>query len=184
VNRTIYAATTAAALLLSTGIALAQAAPPSGPPPPSGPAAELQRSYGGVKGNIIKAAEKMPEEDYLYKPEPDIRTFARVINHVTEAQTRACGAVNHTALDTLPKVPADTASKAEIVAALKASFEACDTAYGSTTDANILEPVSLGKQTRSRNGLLWGIASHNNEQYATIALYMRLKNIPPPSIEK
>lgn len=165
-------------------MAMAQAAPPAGPPPPAGLAVEVQRNYAAVKENIIKSAEKMPEEGYSYKPEPDIRVFARVVNHVTEAQVRSCGAVNHTPADQLPKVPADTASKAEIVAALKASFAACDTAYGSATDANMVEVLSLGKASRTRAGLLWGNASHDNEQYATLALYLRLKGINPPSMEK
>ena len=34
---------------------------------------------------------------------------------------------------------------------------------------------------RSRIGLLWGNVSHDNEQYAQLATYMRLKNIVPPS---
>jgi DinB superfamily len=169
---------------MSTGVVMAQAAPPAGPPPPSGPAAEVQRNYAGVKANILKAAEKMPEADFSYKPEPDIRVFARVVNHVTEAQTRACGAANGTAPDALPKVPADTASKAEILAALKVSFDSCDKAYAAATDANFLEALPVGKFTRTRGGLLWGNASHDNEQYATLALYLRLKGIAPPSMEK
>jgi hypothetical protein len=33
-------------------------------------------------------------------------------------------------------------------------------------------------------GIAWGNVSHNNEQYATLALYMRLKGLVPPSSEK
>ena len=173
----------AATLLLATS-ALAQA--PAGVPAPpsglSGPAAEVQRAYAGYKKNILAAADKMPAEAYLYKPEPDIRTFARVVNHVAEAQFRSCGTVNGTT--PIAKPPADTADKAAIVAALQASFAECDKAMASATDANLLDMFSLGPAKRSRVGLLWGTASHDNEQYATLALYMRLKGIAPPSIER
>ena len=152
--------------------------------PPSGPAAEVQGSYERIKANVIKAAEKMPPEDYSFKPTPDIRAFARVVNHVTEAQFHSCGAMNGVAPADISKPPADTADKAAIVDALKASFAVCDKAYGALTDANLTEMIQAGPVKRSRIGLSWGNVSHDNEQYATLALYMRLKGLTPPSSEK
>jgi hypothetical protein len=145
--------------------------------------AEVQKAYAGVKGNVLKAADKMPAEDYTYKPTPDIRTFARVVNHVTEAQFHICGGANHTDPAGL-KVPPETADKAAIVEALKASFAECDKAYAGLTEANMGEVITAGPFTRSRLGLMWGNVSHDNEQYATLALYMRLKGLVPPSSEK
>jgi DinB superfamily len=147
-------------------------------------ASEAQGSYTRLKPNILKAADKMPAADYTYKPTPDIRTFARVVNHVTEAQLHICGAANNTDASTLPKVPADTADKAAIVEALKASFAECDKAYAGLTDANMSELLQAGPAKRSRLGLLWGNISHDNEQYATLSLYLRLKGLVPPSSEK
>ena len=152
-----------------------------GPAPVAGPAGEVQRGYAGQKGNILKAADEMPAADYLSMPTPGIRTYARVVNHITEAQTASCGAVNGS--KDLPKVPADTADKAVIVAALKASFDECDKAFASATDANLLEMITAGTRKRSRVGLLWGVVSHDNEQYATLALYLRMKGLKPPSME-
>jgi DinB superfamily len=177
-----------AAVLAVSGIAFAQApmamrmgqAPASG----AGPAAEVQRAYAGQMGNILKAAEKMPADQYQYKPTPEVRTFARVLNHVTEAQARACGIANHTAPDDMVKTPADTADKDAAIAGLKASFAECDKAFAATTDANFTEMFTLGQNKRSRAALMWGTVSHDNEQYATLALYLRLKGIAPPSSEK
>ncbi len=126
----------------------------------------------------------MPPEDYSFKPTPDIRTFARVVNHVTEAQMHSCGAANHTDPSAVQKVPAETADKAAIVEALKASFAECDKAYAALTDANMTEMLQAGPAKRSRLGLLWGNVSHDNEQYATLSLYLRLKGLVPPSSEK
>src|ERR1700754_2499770 len=87
-------------------------------PAPVGPAAEVQASYNRLKPNVIKAAEKMPDADYQFKPTPDIRTYARIVNHVTEAQQRICSTMNGLVFD--PKtVPSDTADKATILAGLK-----------------------------------------------------------------
>lgn len=158
--------------------------PGSSPAQPAGPFADLQRSYAGLKANILKSADKMPAENYAYRPTPEVRTFARVVNHVTEAQLHSCGALNGTAPAALPKVPAETADKAEIVAALQASFAECDKAYAALTEANMLQTLTIGPTTRARFGLAWGNVSHDNEQYATLALYLRLKGLAPPSSEK
>jgi hypothetical protein len=150
---------------------------------PTGPAAEVQAAYNRLKPNVLKAAEKMPEADFQFKPTADIRTFARIVNHVTEAQFHVCSALNGTTVD--PKaVPSDTADKATVLAGLTASFAACDKAYGALTDASITEVVTMGPVKRSRIGLAWGNVSHDNEQYAELSTYLRLKGLVPPTAEK
>jgi hypothetical protein len=168
------------AALLSASAAVAQMPMP---PATSGPASEVQLTYTRLKPNIIKAAEKMPEADFQFKPTPEIRSFARVVNHITEAQFHTCTTLNGSRFD--PKaVPPETADKTTIVAALKASFEECDKAYAALTDANMAEPLTMGPMKRSRLGLAWGNVSHDNEQYAELSTYLRLKNIVPPTSEK
>src|SRR5579875_1264074 len=95
---------------VAAGALCAQA--PSGP---SGPAAEVQRSYNGLKANILKAAANMPAESYTFKPTPEVRTFARVVEHVIEAQNHSCGAVNGAAMSAVAKAPEETADKTVIV---------------------------------------------------------------------
>lgn len=160
---------------------LAQAPKPA---PPAGPAAEVQNSYNRIKANVIKAAEEMPEADFQFRPYPDIRTYARVVNHVTEAQFRTCGMLNGTAASAITKPPSDTADKATIVAGLKASYAECDKAYGAVTDANLAEMISFGQFKRSRIGALWGNYGHDNEQYALLSMYLRIKGLTPPTVEK
>jgi hypothetical protein len=185
----------AVAMLAVSGMALGQApavhehmamaqAPAGGAPMATGPAAEVQRAYAGQMNNILKAAEKMPADQYQYKPTPEVRTFARVVNHVTEAQARSCGVANHTAPADMVKTPSDTADKDAVIAGLKASFAECDKAFAATTDANFTEMYTAGQGKRSRAGLMWGTVSHDNEQYSTLAMYLRLKGLVPPSSEK
>jgi len=167
---------------VTTMASMAQAPAAPSAPVASGPAAEVQRSYAGVKKNILKSAEEMPAENYLYKPEPDIRTYARVLNHVTEAQFGSCGAAN--GVKDIAKPPAETADKAAIIEALNASFAECDKAFAALTDANALEMLAQGQRKRSRIGMMWGTVAHDQEKYATLALYLRLKGLAPPSSEK
>jgi len=166
-------------VMVSSAVCVAQAPAAA----PVGPAAEVQAAYNRIKPNVLKAAEKMPEADFQFKPTADIRTFARIVNHVTEAQFRVCSALNGETAD--PKaVPSDTADKATVIAGLKASFAVCDKAYGALTDATITEVLTMGPVKRTRIGAAWGNVSHDNEQYAELSTYLRLKGIVPPTAEK
>ena len=173
----------ALALSFIAGTASAQApaaAPAAGA---VGPIAEVQVSYSRLKPNILKSVEKMPDAEIQFRPTPEIRTFARVVNHMTEAQFHSCTTLNGGKFD--PKsVPADTADKAAILAGLRASFAECDKAYGALTDANMGELLTAGTSKRSRIGFAWGNVAHDYEQYAELSTYLRLKNIVPPTAEK
>ena len=49
--------------------------------------------YAMVKNNLIRGAEKMPEENYSFKPTPDVRSFGQILGHVADAQYMICSAV-------------------------------------------------------------------------------------------
>jgi uncharacterized damage-inducible protein DinB len=140
--------------------------------------AEAKQAYKAVKDNILKSAEKMPDENYSFKPTPDIRSFAEVLDHVAESQTRACAAA--TGDQKTPGAAGKTA-KAEIISALNDAFAECDKAYDSLTDANASEVIKTPRGQRTRLGALLGNTMHDNGQYGILSVYMRLKGIVPPS---
>ena len=115
-----------------------------------------------------------------------VRAYEAAVGHkyALEAANVPCGAINRTAPNDLAKVPADTADKAAIIEGLKASFAECDKAFASVTDANLSDMFDVFNAKRSRIGILWGTVSHDNEQYATLSLYLRLKGLAPPTSEK
>ena len=143
--------------------------------------AEAKQAYNNVKNNLLKAADKMPEDGYGFKATPDVRPFGQVIAHVADAQTRNCSAAAGT-----PKTgdAASKTAKSDLVAALKDSFAICDAAFDALTDANATETIKTGRGQRTRLGLLTGNTTHDNEMYGTIAVYLRLKGIVPPSSDR
>lgn len=143
--------------------------------------AEAKRVYETVKGNLLKAADKMPEDSYNFKPTPDMRSFAEVLIHVVTAQVHSCSAV---AGDSKNIDLAKNANKADIGSALQEVFGECDKAYGTLTDANASEAVTTARGTSTRIGVLAGNTTHDVEQYAILSVYLRLKGIVPPSSEK
>src|SRR5258708_3312812 len=48
--------------------------------------ADVRQAYASVKNNLIRAAEKMPEEFYDFKPAPRVRTFGQIVGHVAQEQ--------------------------------------------------------------------------------------------------
>ena len=50
---------------------------------------DLQRSWQGIKNNILAAAEAMPEDGYSFKPTPEVRSFGGWVGHAADAQIRA-----------------------------------------------------------------------------------------------
>ena len=45
-------------------------------------AAGQKMLFSMVKTNIIRSAEKMPEENYAFKPTPDVRSFGDSVPHL------------------------------------------------------------------------------------------------------
>ena len=141
---------------------------------------EAKQGYNQIKNNITRAAEKMPDGDYSFKPTPEIRNFGQLISHVTDAQNMFCTVLTG---DAKKPSAAEKTSKADLVAALKESFDECDKAYDSVNDSNASEVVGQGFMKRSRLGILNFNVVHDNEMYGTMAVYLRLKGIVPPSSE-
>lgn len=149
-------------------------------------ATSLQRAYQGFKRNFTGAAEKMPEADYSFKPgsTPEARTFAQVIDHITQAQFGQCSALSGKANPMQGKqLEQELKTKADVTKALADSFAVCDALFAGVTDANAMESVKMGMNEVPRVAALYGIIVHGNEMYGTAAVYLRSKNIVPPSTE-
>jgi hypothetical protein len=145
-------------------------------------AAALKQSYAGIKANLTKAAEKMPEDQYNFKASPDIRTFGALIAHVADVQGQICSAAAGSAR---PASAGDKTAKADLVAALENSFKVCDGVFDSLTDADASKTMNLGRGgPRNEFATLWQlIIGHSNEEYGYLAVYMRIKGVVPPSSE-
>jgi len=166
----------ATALAQTGGQAGAQQAAPN----PNPLSTEARQMYTGVKNNLLKMAEKMPEEHYAFKATAEIRTFGQLIGHVADSQARTCSAV----MGEMKSLNASSkTSKADLVAALKESFSLCDQAFEALTDAKATEMISMGQRQSTRLGALVRTVSHSNEEYGYMAVYMRLKGVVPPSSE-
>jgi uncharacterized damage-inducible protein DinB len=167
-------------LLLTTFATLTccAAAFPQGMALPAGIAAETKTVYTAVKVNLLAAADAMPEANYNFSPVPEEMTFGKWVAHVADAQTGICSTLNGA---TKRGDAATKTTKADLVAALKASFDECDKAYDALTDGNATELVAYGRGQNSRAGRLGYNSAHDQECYGSMAVYLRIKGVVPPS---
>jgi hypothetical protein len=139
----------------------------------------VKQNYTGIKNNLLKGAEKMPDADYAFKPAPESRTYGAVVTHIAAVQGLICAS----AKGENKKFDDSKTGKADAVALLKAAFDYCDPIYDSLTDANGLETAKMfGRDTAKFNILNFGVI-HDNEMYGTMAVYLRAKGLVPPSSE-
>jgi hypothetical protein len=138
-----------------------------------------------VRDNLLKMAEKMPAENYSFKPTPKIESFGQRLAHIAGANLFVCqGVMGH---QTPFSRPAAT-SKPELIALLKQASTTCDSAFDSLSDAAAMEKISsrLGgpfppEATRTKLATLNNMVRHSNEVYGYMCVYLRLKGIVPPS---
>src|SRR5882672_7484741 len=168
-------------LLVPAGATLAQEKPAA--PGPENPLSTWnKKAYGHVKDILVRSAQKMPEENYSFKPTDTVRSYGQIIGHVADAQYLFCSMAlgeKNPALD----IEHTKTSKADLIAALNAGFVYCDKAYDGMTDASAVQTIKLFGNDAPRLSALTANNMHNLEHYGNLVTYMRLKNIVPPSSE-
>jgi uncharacterized damage-inducible protein DinB len=147
--------------------------------------------YGIIKGYVTRAAAKMPEDDYPFRPAPEVRTFAQLIGHLADSNYRICSVLAGEAPPRDAGIERTAKSKADLVKALGESFAYCDAQYAAMTDAAgqpIVKFDAGGEGARvpiqmPRLTVLAFHTAHAFEHYGNVVTYMRVKGIVPPSSE-
>lgn len=144
--------------------------------------ADTKNLYEMTRTNIMKSAEKIPEDLYSFRPAPEVRSVAEMFGHIAEAQYLFCSPLKG---EPRPNVKIEKAktTKGELTAALKEAFEYCDAVYNKATDAAMGDKVKFFNRERTKNGVMQFNSIHNYEHYGNLVTYMRLKGIVPPSSE-
>jgi hypothetical protein len=149
------------------------------------PSQVYDKLLSGMEKEFVDAAEAMPEDKYSFAPPTTagefkgVRTFGGQVKHVAEANyyffggdsmTEAQGKANDEAIEKLT-------SKADIVKALKVSFEVAHKYIATITKENAFEMTAHG----TRGGMsAFGIA-HFMDHYGQMVEYLRMNGIVPPA---
>ena len=148
--------------------------------------AGAQRMYDIVKGYITRAAEKMPEEHYAFKPTKEVRSFGQLVGHIADASYGFCSAVSG---EKPPmggfdgSIEKSTTTKAALQKVLASAFAYCDKVYAAASDNTATVMVKGFWGELPKLSVLDFNTAHDFEHYGNIVTYMRLKDLVPPSSE-
>jgi len=150
----------------------------------------LHNAFNTNRKNIVRSAEKVPEELYSLRPGPqvEVRTFGQILGHLANFNYMWCSQAKG---EKNPGQGSDfekLSSKAGLLRALSDAFTYCDGAYSALTDPSGLEIIAVtqenGRQAQvPRMSLLVLNYGHNNDHYGNMVTYMRIKSIVPASSE-
>ena len=138
--------------------------------------------YSFVSGAVVGAAQKMPEENYSFKPTPDVRSFGQLVGHVADANYAFCSMA---AGETSPVkgIEKSKTSKADLVAAIKDAVAYCNKTFDGMTDAKGSQMTKFMNFNLAKLTLLSLNTAHSDEHYGNMVTYLRLKGIVPPTSE-
>lgn len=147
--------------------------------------------YGIMKNYVIRAAAKVPEGDYAFRPTPEVRSFAQLIGHLADSNYRLCSVLAGQDPPIDAGIEKERRTKADLTKALSESFAYCDKQYDAMTDAAGTPLVKFdagGEGSRvpiqmPRLTVLAFHTAHAFEHYGNVVTYMRLKGLVPPSSE-
>ena len=143
----------------------------------------LKQSWANINGLLTKMADKMPEENYRFKPTAEVQDFGQRMAHVVGFNMRTCAQLKG---EQKPLTFSAAPTKTEIVAAIRQTSEECDAVFNSLTDAEVQKTINAGRGgQRLKLALIEGpLLEHSQEMYGYMAVYLRLKGIVPPSSDR
>jgi hypothetical protein len=168
---------------LAMAAALAAAAPASAQTPANPLSANFKASWTNISGLLSRMAEKMPEENYRFKPTPEMADFGARIAHAITFNMRGCSTAKG---EQKPLMFSAAPTRAEVLAAMKETNAYCDGVFNALTDADMMTMVAGGRGgPRPKFAILQGtVLEHSQEMYGYMAVYLRLKGIVPPSSDR
>lgn len=141
----------------------------------------IGRLSGFVKLNIMKSAERMTEENYAFRPVPQVRSFGETLGHIANSNYNFCSQASATANPSKTDVEKTVTAKADLVLALQRSFAYCDGVLAAMTDRTGGALVKSVGGDLSKLTVLTLNTAHNFEHYGNLITYLRIKGLVPPS---
>jgi uncharacterized damage-inducible protein DinB len=145
---------------------------------------DLLNSWLAVRDTMMKLADAMPEEKFVYKPTAPEQTFGERLLHVADGNRIGMGMLG--AKTTSPVIDMRATRKADILQALAASYDFGAAVIQDQTDQSLVETVRtlpfLGPTTRAR--VIWFELEHAWDIYGQLVVYLRLNGSVPPASQR
>lgn len=149
----------------------------------------LLPEFDNEMANTRKSLERVPEDKLAWKPHPKSMTMGQLATHIATMVHWTEAIVGQDSFDvaTAPPTP-DFKTRQEILNAFDQGSAAARKAIAGVSDEQLMKPWSLAKSgqtifTLPRIGVIRGfIMNHTIHHRAQLGVYLRLNDIPVPSI--
>jgi DinB family protein len=151
----------------------------------SAPVSDALRSTAKRAGtNLVAAAEEMPAGKYGYKPTPAQMSFGDVIAHLSGGNYFLCSSVAGVDAPKRAEITGK-APRAQLVSALRESFQFCESALVKVNDSGLSQKVPFfGNREVSRAEMMFAAAEDWADHYSQLANYLRLNKLLPPTAKQ
>ena len=141
----------------------------------------LRTMLAGREKSTIAAFEAMPADKFGYKPTPEQMTFGHLGAHIASSNYFFCSSVGDVPQPKTEELKG-TEGKDKLVAAVKASFEFCDSALAKADDSKMNENITwFDGKPRARAWAFVALPGSWADHYGMAAMYLRLNGVVPPT---
>jgi uncharacterized damage-inducible protein DinB len=143
---------------------------------------DIQADWTRTRGQITGIVDAMPEDKFGFKPTPAQQTFAERVMHVVTTDLAILQALG--GKTPAPMVNTKAATKAELLAALKQSFDYGDAIIKEFSDQQWVErvtPPPFMGPSASRARIIYFDMQHSSDMYGQFVVYVRLNGVTPPA---
>jgi len=143
---------------------------------------DVQADWTRTRGLITGIVEAMPDDKFGFKPTPAQQSFGERVLHVATTDLFILQALGGKTPP--PMINQKAATKAELLAALKQTFDYGDAVIKEFSDQQwverVMPPAFLGPSA-SRLRIIYFDMQHSEDLYGQFVVYVRLNGVTPPA---
>jgi hypothetical protein len=144
----------------------------------------LRSTLKRAETDLVEAAEEMPAGKYGFKPTPAQMSVGDIIAHLSGGNDYLCSSISGEQAPKRAKITGK-APKAQLVSALKESFQFCQSTLAKVDDSGLSDEVPFfGGRKISRAGMMFAAAQDWADHYSQLANYLRLNKLLPPTAKR
>ena len=145
-------------------------------------AGDIQADWTRTRGLITGIVEAMPDDKFGFKPTPAQQTFAERVLHVATTDLFILQTLG--GKTPAPAINQKAATKAELLAALKQTFDYGESVLKEFNDQQWVErvaPPPFMGPSASRVRIVYFDMQHSEDMYGQFVVYARLNGVTPPA---
>ena len=140
---------------------------------------QLSTKWKNAKIYALKVAELMPEEQYNFKPVPDVMTFGEQLLHIAQNMNWLSSAYLLGSKQN-SKSEAKVLIKQSIINTISTAYDSALAVHYRLTPKQLDEVVPFFAGPKSRRQILILMHDHQTHHIGQLIVYLRLKGIKPP----